>query len=275
MRVSIIMATYNNPDWLEKALWGYAVQTVRDFEIVVADDGSTAETAARLEAMRQATDLTIRHVWHADDGFRKNVILNKAIVASDAGYLIFTDGDCIPRRDFVQAHLRAAQSGCYLSGGYYKLPLHVSRMITSDDIRSNVIFNAAWQLKAGTPFNPRLSKFHLGETLAAFCNHYSTTLATFNGMNSSAWREDVLRVNGFDERMSYGGEDREFGQRLENAGVRPLQIRYSALCLHLDHNRGYRTDDDVAANRKINRETREAGTTWTPYGIEQTVAAAK
>jgi len=275
MRASIIMTTYNQPDWLEKTLWGYAVQTVKDFEIVIADDGSGPPTFERIAYLRKETGLEIIHVWQEDQGFRKCTAQNRAITASRADYLIFTDGDCIPRRDFVEAHLRFAQPGRYLSGGYYKLPLHVSRMITSDDIRSNVIFNAAWQLKAGTPFNPRLSKFHLGETLAAFCNHYSTTLATFNGMNSSAWREDVLRVNGFDERMSYGGEDREFGQRLENAGVRPLQIRYSALCLHLDHNRGYRTDDDVAANRKINRETREAGTTWTPYGIEQTVAAAK
>lgn len=31
----------------------------------------------------------------------------------------------------------------------------------------------------------------------------------------------------------------EFGERLVNCGITGLQIRYSAICLHLDHARGY------------------------------------
>ncbi|MHB0939404.1 MAG: glycosyltransferase [Armatimonadota bacterium] len=269
MRASIILTTYNQPDWLEKTLWGYAVQTVKDFEIVITDDGSGPPTFERIEYLRKETGLEIVHVWQEDKGFRKCTAQNRAITASRAEYLIFTDGDCIPRRDFVEAHLRFARPGRYLSGGYYKLPLEPSKAITPDEIRSNAIFNARWLLNAGVPFHPRMLKFHLSERTAALCCRFTTTPATFNGMSSSAWREDAVRINGFDERMQYGGSDREFGLRLENAGVQPIQIRYHALCLHLDHGRKYNTRESFDYNYRIRRETRKTGCTWTPYGIEQ------
>ena len=263
------MTTYNQPDWLEKTLWGYAVQTVKDFEIVIADDGSGPPTFERIEYLRRETGLAINHVWHEDQGFRKCTAQNRAIAASRTDYLIFTDGDCIPRRDFVEAHLRFARPGRYLSGGYYKLPQEPSKAITPDEIRSNAIFNARWLLTAGAPFHPRMLKFHLNERAAALCCRFTTTPANFNGMSSSAWREDIIRVNGFDERMLYGGSDRELGLRLENAGIRPMQIRYHAVCLHLHHGRGYSTPQTFADNMKLRRETKQFGSTWTPYGIEQ------
>jgi glycosyltransferase involved in cell wall biosynthesis len=259
----------DRPDWLEKALWGYAVQTVKDFEIVIGDDGSGPATLERIEYLRKETGLEIVHVWHEDKVFRKCTAQNRAITASRADYLIFTDGDCIPRRDFVEAHLRFAQPGRYLSGGYYKLPMGPSQAITPEDIRSNIIFNARWLLNAGVPFHPRMLKFHLNEGMAALCCRFTTTPATFIGMSSSAWREDILRINGFDERMQYGGLDRELGLRLDNAGIRPLQIRYHALCLHLHHERKYHTGASFEYNTGIRRETRRSGSTWTPYGIKK------
>jgi len=269
MRISVIISTYNNPDWLEKALWGYAAQTERDFDIIIADDGSSAETKERIDVLRGATGLPITHLWHEDRGFRKCAIVNRAIRVSAADYLIFTDGDCIPRRDLVQAHRRLAQPGCFLSGGYYKLPLKVSRAITPEDIRANAVFDARWLLKAGVPFHPRLLKFHLSARVAAFCCRFTTTPATFNGMNSSVWREDALRLNGFDERMRHGGLDREFGLRLLNAGLRSLQIRYHAICLHLYHGHGYRTPASVDANHAIRQETVRTRRVWAEYGITQ------
>src|SRR5690606_11434645 len=93
MRVSVILSTYNQPAWLELVLWGYSVQTHRDFEIVIADDGSTQATAEMLERMRVATGLDIKHVWHEDEGFRKCRILNLALVQATGDYTIFSDGD--------------------------------------------------------------------------------------------------------------------------------------------------------------------------------------
>ena len=46
MRTSVLISTYNATTWLEKVLWSYFNQTVLDFEIIIADDGSKPETAA-------------------------------------------------------------------------------------------------------------------------------------------------------------------------------------------------------------------------------------
>jgi glycosyltransferase involved in cell wall biosynthesis len=129
MNIALILATYNQPEWLEKVLWGYAVQSVRDFQVVIADDGSGPETAAVVERVRAETGMALVHVWHPDEGFRKCEILNRAILAADGDYLIFSDGDCIPRSDFVATHRRLAEPNRFLSGGYLMLPMEVSRRI--------------------------------------------------------------------------------------------------------------------------------------------------
>jgi glycosyltransferase involved in cell wall biosynthesis len=88
MKVSVIMSTYNAIDWLEKVIWGFSAQTITDFELVIADDGSTPETKHKIDALRSELNLSIIHVWQEDHGFQKTKILNKAILASTSDYLI-------------------------------------------------------------------------------------------------------------------------------------------------------------------------------------------
>ena len=109
MFCSVIISTYNSPHWLEKVLWGYAAQTHADFELIVADDGSERQTAALIARMRHPIRQRVSHVWHEDRGFRKCRILNRAIAAAEGKYLVFTDGDCIPRKDFLAQHVRYAR----------------------------------------------------------------------------------------------------------------------------------------------------------------------
>ena len=111
MRLSVIISTYNAPQWLEKVIWGYASQSHQDFELLIADDGSTEETAVCIERLQREVGFTIEHIWHADHGFRKCAILNKAIVAAANEYLVFSDGDCVPRWDFLAAHAALAEKG--------------------------------------------------------------------------------------------------------------------------------------------------------------------
>src|SRR5665647_556471 len=112
-RVGVIISTFNNPEWLKKVLWGYANQSYTDFEIIVADDGSLPETGLMLEQAKEELGLRINHVWQPNLGFRKNKILNAAIQATNAEYLIFTDQDCVPRQDFVATHLHYARKGSF------------------------------------------------------------------------------------------------------------------------------------------------------------------
>jgi glycosyltransferase involved in cell wall biosynthesis len=273
MKVSVVLSTYNAPDWLEKTLWGYARQDHPEIEIVIADDGSTEETRLRIARIRDETDLEIRHVWHEDLGFRKPVILNEAIVAAGADYLLFSDGDCIPRRDLVSVHADQAEPRHFLSGGYFKLPRDVSESLSRAEIESGRFADPDWLRSRGVPGGRRMLKLSTHGWVARLLDATTPTRPTWNGHNVSGWKADLLEVNGFDERMGYGGMDRELGERLVHAGVRPKQIRHRAVCLHLDHDRPWRTRETLRANRSIRRGTRSSRATWTDHGIRKAPAA--
>ncbi len=271
MFASVIFTTYNHPKWLEKTLWGFSAQSYRDFEIIVADDGSGPETRAVVESLCGQIDIPIRHIWQEDDGFQKCRIMNKAIVESRGEYLIFTDGDCIPHPDFVKNHVELARENTMLSGGYFKLPLEVSRAISKQDILSGRATSPGWLLKHGVPFTPKIAKLISHPLLGALLDALTITRATWNGHSASTWKKHVLATNGFDERMQYGGQDREFGERLMNMGIKARQVRYRCSCAHLDHGRGYARPESIARNRGIREHTRAQRVTRTEHGIDSTL----
>lgn len=269
MKASVIFTTYNSPAWLEKVLWGFSLQTHRDFEIIIADDGSGEETGVLIKRFQNESDLDIKHVWHEDKGFRKCRILNKAILQANSEYIIFTDGDCIPRKDFVKTHVDQAEPGKFLSGSYFKLPMSTSEKISKDDIVSGRCFDKAWLHQYGLPRMRKTLKLSAGPTLARVLNRFTTTKCNLKGSNASVWRNDVIEVNGFDERMQWGGLDREFGVRLVNKGIKAKHVRYNAICIHLDHPRGYKNQDLVRQNKILRQKNEKEGVTWTDFGIQQ------
>jgi glycosyltransferase involved in cell wall biosynthesis len=266
-KISIILSTYNAEEWLEKVLWGFNFQSYKNFEIVIADDGSGPKTKELIEAMAKKVFYEIIHVWQEDDGFQKSRILNKSVVVCTADYIIMTDGDCIPREDFVLVHYLNKKSGYFISGGYYMLPMNISKFITLPDIEKQHCFNINWLKEKGIPKTFKNRKLTSRGFISKILNTFTPTNASWNGHNSSGWKKDILNVNGFDERMQYGGQDRELGERLFNFGIKSKQLRYSAVCVHLDHKRGYKTPESIAKNIKIRRETRIEKRVWTYYGI--------
>lgn len=273
MQLTVILSTYNSPDWLEKVLWGYSRQSHTDFEIIIADDGSTNDTAARVRQLRRTTGLELRHLWQRDDGFRKCRILNKAILAAQTEYLVFSDGDCIPRPDYLQTHAARAERGHYLSGGYYKLPMVTSQAIRPDDVLSGACFDRGWLHRHGMPVSTKELKLAAGPVLARGLNRLTPTRCNFKGSNGSCWRRDALAVNGFNEDMAYGSEDREFGVRLQNLGIRPRHVRYDAIVVHLDHPRGYRDEAVYARNRSIRRHAERHHVIRAARGLQELSAA--
>jgi glycosyltransferase involved in cell wall biosynthesis len=263
----VVFTTYNRPRDLERVLAGYARQTYGRFEIVIADDGSGDETRQCIERARKNWRLDIRHVWQEDLGFRKCRILNRAIAETSAEYLIITDGDCIPHPEFVAGHLSLARPGYFVSGGCVRLGEAASRAIAADDVLNGSVFDTRWLTTHGES-SLNLRKLMLSAPpWHGVMNSITTTRPTWNGHNSSTWREEVLAVNGFDERLGYGGLDREFGERLERCGMHGIQARYSLICLHLDHPRPYREREIMAANLKIRRDNARQNVRRTRYGL--------
>lgn len=269
MNLSVILTTYNQPQWLDLALYGYTLQHFTDFEVIVADDGSASPTRDLIERYRSEFGPRLQHVWQADEGFQKSRIMNRAVEAARHPYLLFSDGDCIPQPGFVATHARLARENHFLSGGYFKLSAAVSKAVTHEDIRAGHVFDKAWLYGQGQPKTYKTLKLTARGTLASLLNRLTPARASWNGHNSSGWKQDIERVNGYDERMQYGGQDRELGERLVNAGVQPVQIRYSTTCVHLDHDRPYRTTQSMDKNQDIRRATRKNKVVRTDYGIIQ------
>ncbi|MCX2678546.1 glycosyltransferase family 2 protein [Galbibacter sp. EGI 63066] len=267
IKISVIISTYNSEVWLQKVLWGYQNQQFKDFEMVIADDGSGPATKELLEQMKTEVFYPIKHVWQEDDGFQKSKILNKAILVCDALYIVMSDGDCIPRPDFLEIHYTTKREGHFLSGGYFKLPMETSKKINKEDIFAGRCFDPEWLKENGVPSTFKLNKLTKSKRKASMLNFITPTKTTWNGNNSSGWKKDIVAVNGFDERMQYGGQDREMGARMVNNGVKPIQIRYSSTCVHLDHARGYKNKETLARNKAIRKATKEKRAVWTPYGI--------
>lgn len=269
MRISVIFSTYEQPKWLEKVLWGFETQSFRDFEVLVADDGSSEPTREVIARVQREVRYPIVHVWQEHNGFGKCRILNKAIAKASGDYCFFTDGDCIPRQDLLAVHAMNARRGSFISGGYLKLPMSTSEAISKDDILAGRATDYAWLRAHGTPWSRRLARFKWGIRTAAALDAITPTGATFNGHNSSVWMDDLVRVNGFDERLQWGGLDREIGERLENAGVHGRQFRHRALVVHLDHPRGYKNAAGIAANRAIRDEVAAKKLTRAQVGLDQ------
>jgi glycosyltransferase involved in cell wall biosynthesis len=269
MKISVILTTYNAEEWLRKVLIGFSNQSESDFEIVIADDGSNEKTKQVIDSFSGVFRYPIQHVWHPDNGFQKCKIVNQAILKATADYLLFTDGDCIPRNDFVATHLTNKVQGYLLSGGYFKLPMSISNIISDENIKNQECFSIKWLLKTGLKRNFKLVKLIKNTYFSSFMNWMTPTKKTFNGHNTSCFKKDILAVNGFNEKMLYGGLDRELGERLFNNGILAKQIRYSTICVHLDHKRSYNSPEIWKINNAIRVFNRKNNITFIDTGIVQ------
>ncbi|MEY3501278.1 MAG: hypothetical protein RL308_2951, partial [Bacteroidota bacterium] len=118
-------------------------------------------------------------------------------------------------------------------------------------------FDLNWLKSNGFKANFKSSKLTKSTVFADFMNWITPTKRSWNGHNSSGWKSDIMDVNGFNHDMQYGGLDRELGERLFNNGLLSKQIRYSAICVHLDHARGYSTPEIWQKNKGIREYNRK------------------
>lgn len=237
LKASVLIAVYNAVRELELVLTGFCRQSCREFEVVIADDGSGAEMRAFVESFARGAPFAMRYVSQPDEGFRKCRILNEAIRASAAPYFIFIDADCIPHRDYVRAHLHHQDARTVLCGRRVNLSPEMSRSLTPGDVLAGKLDH----------FNPRL----VLDALLGRAGHLEEGLVIENrrlrgwlhrtepvlfGCNYSLGRALLEEVNGFNEDfVDYWGEDMELGYRLRAAGARLQWVRHSALQYHLHH----------------------------------------
>jgi glycosyltransferase involved in cell wall biosynthesis len=272
VRSELVVATYENPRALALCLASVACQRVRPDGIAIADDGSGPATAAVVDAFRvKHPEFPLRHVWHEDRGFRKNAILNAAIASSEADFLIFIDGDVLIHPDFVARHLKLARPDRFSSGSLIRLDDAATAAVTEADVSSGRVFTRAWLRAHRALDRPGTwaKTMPFPKPVMALLDRLSPVQRAWGGANASAFRAALLEVNGFDESMQWGGEDKELGVRLTNAGIRGRHLRFTAPLVHLEHPRGYADPDLKAANKARVRAVRRSGKTWTEHGIRK------
>ena len=271
MQSELIIATYNKPKHLRVVLNAVPSQIELPDCICIADDGSGAETRDVISAfVAKHPHIQLRHEWHADEGFAKNRILNQAIETSQADHLIFIDDDCVMHPKFIQRHRALAHPERFMAGSVIRL----SADITERYLKDNQLDWAANGAPVGwrsSKLSQRLKSGLLLKPLLPLLDRVSPVKKNWAGGNASAHRQALIDVNGFDETLMYGGEDKELGARLTNNGVKGRHIRYTAPLYHLDHGRGYVDAKAQAANRRRIEEVRRDGITFTPHGIKKAV----
>jgi glycosyltransferase involved in cell wall biosynthesis len=249
-----------------------ARQDRRPDVICVADDGSGPETGEAIRAFGTAhPDLTVRHVWHEDRGFEKTAILNKAIASSGAEHLVFIDGDVMIHPCFIARHVELARPGRFCTGSLIRLDAAATASVTEAMVVSGQVFDRGWlrENRAIDRIGTWLKTMPFPKPVMNLLEVTSPVQKALCGANASAFRADILRVNGYDETMKYGGEDKELGIRLANAGVRGRHLRFTAPLVHLDHPRGYADPALIARHRAMIAEARSRRIVWTVEGIEK------
>jgi glycosyltransferase involved in cell wall biosynthesis len=235
MKTAVIVTTYNRPDALAVVLEGYCAQSDVDFDLVVADDGSKEETANVLREFTQRAPFSLTHVWHEDRGFRAAAIRNRAVASSGADYVIFTDGDCVPSRHFVQVHKQLAEPGYFLGSNRVLLSAGLTSLVLSRRLPihgwSGLDWMRSWFRRE---VNRVLPLIRLPDVP---CRKWQPD--RWKGIktcNLSAWRTDLIQVNGLDESYEgWGLEDSDLVIRLLHAGVKHKNARLAATVFHLWH----------------------------------------
>lgn len=267
MHTELIISTFNKPKHLKLLIDSLYLQKVLPDTVCFADDGSDSRTHELIKNIKyNHNKFYVRHEWQKNRGFRKNLILNKSILTSNADYIIFIDGDCVMHPNFIQRHLSMAQEGVFLSGSVIRLSTHFSKYILKNgkielDNKSRLV---GWNPET---LSDKLKSMPIGPNLMGILDKITPIKCSWSGGNASTFRKHIISVNGFDTKMYYGGEDKEFGVRLINARIKGKHLRYTAPLYHIDHGRSYINIKQIEKNREIINAHRRNGIIKTKNGL--------
>ena len=258
MLISVIVTTYNSPEALKKCLDLFLLQKDKNFEIIVADDGSGSETKKLIEKYNNLT-INILHAWHNDKGFRAAKIRNEAVKLSSGNYLVFIDGDCLPFNNFIENHRKIAEYGYFARGNRIMLSEIFSKNIIKNNHDINLISNLSFiKLRFKKDINRLIP-------IINYINFPFRKIRKKNWRgaktcNLGVWKNDFENINGFDESyIGWGREDSDFVVRLINSGIYRKEAVFSTGLLHLHHKinsrENFSRNDKLLSEAILNNKT--------------------
>ncbi|MCE1164008.1 MAG: glycosyltransferase [Bacteroidetes bacterium] len=247
MKISLIISVYKKIRELELLLTALKAQSEKNFDVIIADDGSGAEMESFVKGFSDNCGYGISFVTQEDWGFRKNRILNEAVTLSKNNYLIFLDGDCIPHKNFIRAHFNNAAENTVLTGRR----VHLSRKI-SDNLNPEYISSKEFSKLSRKAFLNSFKKEDPSTTAEeGFIIKSGFIRKLISGRNShivgcnfSLWKKMLLKINGFDENYVGAGigEDTDIEYRLGLTGAKFKSVRNLAVVYHIYHSRTKESD---------------------------------
>ncbi len=227
MKSALIIATYNWKEALELCLQSVLAQEVLTDEIIIADDGSRSDTKDLIQKYQVLFSIPLIHVWHPDNGFQLSQIRNKAIANSSADYIIQIDGDLILHKKFIKDHLRIAEKRRYIKG---------SRVLINQTKSSQILISKSIKLSFfSNGITNRLNALHI-TLLQIFFGGKIKDPMKIRGCNMSFWKEDFIKVNGYNEAMvGWGREDSELAMRFINSKIFGKTLKFGGIAFHIYH----------------------------------------
>jgi len=265
--ITVVITTYNRTDALLAVLLGLTRQLDRNFEVIVADDGSRDDQKKLLLESPLAKALKLAHVWHPDVGFTASKVRNRGVAAARGDYIVFLDGDCVPEVDFIARHRALAQEGCFVNGSRVLLSQSFTQQVIARKESINARSAAYWLVQRVKGSANKLSHLiRLPDGSWRFQREFSWK--GIRSCNMGVWRKDYERVDGFDESfVGWGHEDADFVLRLHNAGL----IRKNGFCatevFHLWHPEAARNSE--SQNAQTVRERMSSGIVRAALGYSQ------
>ncbi len=269
--VSLIIAFYRKTKELGLILESLKHQTFKDFELIIADDGSDETAVNELKILiSHYPGLAIRHVWHEKEGWRKNEILNKAVMATQGEYVVFIDGDCILHPNFISEHYKYRKQGLVLGGRRVMLSDRLTKRITPGFLAKKsfplrMVFLSFYDSLRKEGTDHAENALYLGKSFLR--RLFNKKARNIQGCNFSLYKSDLISINGFDERFRGpgGGEDDDIHYRGQNFGLQFATLKFLAVQYHLYH----RVLDRPQVNTDLMNENRRNKVGYTPFGIEK------
>ena len=256
---SLITPTYNWPEALQLLLLSVLKQTILPNEVIIADDGSTEKTKQLIADFQKIFPVPLIHIWQEDIKNRKPRIMNQAIAAAKYEYIVEIDGDIIINKYFIEDHLTFAKKEQYLFGSRVNIQEKLLTDLFSKKIIHFNFFSRGIKKRGRTIRIPFFMQFRKS------LNQRSQKL---RGCNMSFWKEDFIKINGFNESLvGWGIDDSEMIQRLHNIGINGKRLKFAGIAYHIYHKE--QTKSHFEINNEIEKQTTEKKLTFIEKGINQ------
>lgn len=271
--ISIVITTYNRSDALACVVGALEHQFDKNFEVIIADDGSTPSHQARIHELQASASFPLTHVWHPDVGFTAAQARNLGVAASSGSYLILLDGDCVPEVDFVARHRSLVQKNCFVNGSRVLLSEAFTRKVLSSEA---TVIDQSWPVWMGRRVRGESSKLGAKLRLPDFPSRLQRSFKwkAIRSCNMALFKSDYIAVNGFDETfVGWGHEDADFVLRLHNAGLCRKNGFWSTEVYHLWHRESSRDMENV--NARLVRERISTKQIRASIGYQESLGASE